>query len=91
MDAFNNFLTINKLKKGEIASFLGVSRAFITQICSGQRKLPDDKLALSCFCRALLCGGTEEFKVNIHKNLGILLERNNELAHAKTEYLQNLS
>lgn len=47
----------------------------------------DDKLALSCFCRALLCGGTEEFKVNIHKNLGILLERNNELAHAKTEYL----
>ena len=46
MDAFNNFLTINKLKKGEIASFLGVSRAFITQICSGQRKLPDDKLAL---------------------------------------------
>lgn len=46
MDAFNNFLTINKLKKGEIASFLGVSRAFITQISSGQRKLPDDKLAL---------------------------------------------
>lgn len=47
----------------------------------------DSKLALSCFCRALLCGGTEDFKVNIHKNLGLLLEKKNELAHAKTEYL----
>lgn len=48
----------------------------------------DYKLALSCFCKALICGGPEEFKVNIHKNLGLLLEKSNELAHAKTEYLR---
>lgn len=46
MDRFNKFLTTNRLKKGDIADYLGVSRAFITQLSSGQRKLPDDKLAL---------------------------------------------
>lgn len=43
---FNKFLTDNHLKKSEIALFLGVSNAFITQLCSGARKLPNDKLAL---------------------------------------------
>jgi hypothetical protein len=46
MDRFNKFLTVNKLRKSAIAEHLGVSNAFITQICSGARKLPDDKLAL---------------------------------------------
>lgn len=46
MSNFVNFLKINGLKKSEIASFLGVSNAFITQICSGKRNLPDEKLAL---------------------------------------------
>ena len=46
MSDFANFLTINRLKKKDIAVFLGVSSAFISQICSGERNLPDEKLAL---------------------------------------------
>ena len=46
MNDFAKFLSINGLKRKDIASFLGVSGAFITQISSGDRKLPDDKLAL---------------------------------------------
>lgn len=43
---FGKFLKDNGIKKVEIASYLGVSSAFITQLCSGIRKLPNDKLAL---------------------------------------------
>lgn len=46
MGNFSNFLKANGLKKKDIASFLGVSNAFITQLCSDARKLPDEKLAL---------------------------------------------
>lgn len=46
MSSFGNFLYVNGLKKKDVASFLGVSSAFITQICSGKRPLPDEKLAL---------------------------------------------
>lgn len=46
MERFNKFLTINGLKKGEIASYLGVSNAFVTQLCSGKSKLTPKKLAL---------------------------------------------
>lgn len=45
MSEFAKFMSINGLKRKEIASFLGVSGAFITQIASGDRPLPDDKLA----------------------------------------------
>lgn len=48
----------------------------------------DKQLAISCYCKALLCRTDENFKVNIHKNLGILLEKLNKLADAKTEYLR---
>ena len=44
--AFEEFIRANNLKKGELASFLGVSSAFITQLVQGARKLPDSKLAL---------------------------------------------
>lgn len=46
MCAFDKFLKVNNLKKMQIAAFLGVTNAFITQLCSGKRKLPSDKLAL---------------------------------------------
>mgnify|MGYP002768883641 FL=1 len=48
----------------------------------------DKQLAISCYCKALLCRTDENFKVNIHKNLGILLEKLGKLADAKTEYLR---
>ena len=44
--AFEEFIHTNNLKKGELASFLGVSPAFITQLIQGTRKLPESKLAL---------------------------------------------
>lgn len=46
MDSFAKFLSVNGLKKKDIAAFLGVSNAFITQLCNGTRTLPADKLAL---------------------------------------------
>ncbi len=46
MDSFAKFLSINGLKKKDIAAYLGVSNAFVTQLCAGTRKLPADKLAL---------------------------------------------
>lgn len=45
MTAFAKFMSINNLKRKDIASFLGVSGAFITQISSGDRPLPEEKLA----------------------------------------------
>lgn len=46
MTNFAKFLSINGLKRKDIASFLGVSGAFITQISSGDRPLPEEKLAM---------------------------------------------
>ena len=46
MIPFQVFLDTNNLKKSQIATFLGVSNAFITQLSSGKRNLPSDKLAL---------------------------------------------
>ena len=46
MTNFAKFLSINGLKRKDIASFLGVSGAFITQISSGYRPLPEEKLAM---------------------------------------------
>lgn len=46
MTPFAKFLSVNGLKRKDIAFFLGVSGAFITQIASGDRPLPDEKLAM---------------------------------------------
>ena len=46
MNDFAKFLSVNGLKRKDIASFLGVSGAFITQISSGDRPLPEEKLAM---------------------------------------------
>lgn len=43
---FQTFIDVNGLKKKDIASFLGVSNAFITQLCDGRKHLPPAKLAL---------------------------------------------
>lgn len=43
---FQEFINKNSLKKKELAEYLGVSAAFISQIAQGQRDLPNDKLAL---------------------------------------------
>lgn len=45
MDAFSNFLKVNGLKRKQIAEFLDVSPAFISQITSGDRSLPPEQLA----------------------------------------------
>lgn len=46
MTPFAKFLSVNGLKRKDIAAFLGVSGAFITQISSGDRPLPEEKLAM---------------------------------------------
>lgn len=46
MTNFAKFMSVNRLKRKDIASFLGVSGAFITQISSGERPLPEEKLAM---------------------------------------------
>ena len=46
MTNFAKFLSVNGLKRKDIAAYLGVSGAFITQISSGDRPLPEEKLAI---------------------------------------------
>ncbi len=46
MTDFERFIEENGLLKKDLAKYLGVSGAFITQICNGKRTLPDSKLAL---------------------------------------------
>lgn len=43
---FELFIKNNNLKKKDIAGYLGVSNAFITQLARGERNIPGDKLAL---------------------------------------------
>lgn len=43
---FERFLKDNNLKKIDIADYLQVSKAFITQLCNGSRRLPPEKFAL---------------------------------------------
>ena len=40
------FISANKIKKQDLAAYLGISNAFVTQLCNGARPLPGDKLAL---------------------------------------------
>lgn len=43
---FEIFLNRNKVKKKDIAEYMGVSSAFITLLCSGKRPVPADKIDL---------------------------------------------
>ena len=46
MTDFELFINKNKLKKKDIASYIGVSQAFISQLVNGSRAIPPDKIAL---------------------------------------------
>ena len=46
MTDFKLFVEKNALLKKTVAAYLGVSNAFITQLCDGTKKLPADKFAL---------------------------------------------
>jgi transcriptional regulator with XRE-family HTH domain len=46
MSDFQLFIETNNLLKKEIANYLGVSNAFITQLCSGKKSVPPSKMAL---------------------------------------------
>lgn len=46
MADFERFLKDNNLKKIDISDYLQVSKAFITQLCNGSRRLPPEKFAL---------------------------------------------
>lgn len=43
---FEEFINKNRLKKKDVAEYLGVSSAFITALCSGSRPIPIDKYDL---------------------------------------------
>ncbi|MBQ7623012.1 MAG: hypothetical protein IJS66_04675 [Bacteroidales bacterium] len=44
MSDFQLFVSANNILKKDIAAFLGVSKAFITQLASGEKRIPADKL-----------------------------------------------
>lgn len=46
MTDFEAFIKANNLLKKDIAEYLDVSNAFVTQLCSGARALPSQKFAL---------------------------------------------
>ena len=46
MSDFELFIQENGILKKDIAEFLGVSNAFISQVCAGKRALPEAKIAL---------------------------------------------
>ena len=46
MSDFQLFIKENKILKKDIAAYLGVSNAFITQLCDGSKRIPPQKLAL---------------------------------------------
>lgn len=46
MTDFENFIKSNNVLKKDIAKYLGISNAFVTQLCDGRRSIPNDKVAL---------------------------------------------
>ena len=73
MSVFQSFITINKLKKKNIAEYLGVSSAFITQLTQGLRGIPNEKIAL---IKANESWDTSMFGVD--GDLGVYIENSNE-------------
>ena len=68
MSNFEKFLKDNKIRKQDIAEFLGVSKAFITQLSQGTRKLPRDKYDSIKANKAWDCSA-----LDIKDNSGILI------------------
>lgn len=70
MNNFAKFLSVNGLKRKDIAAYLGVSGAFITQISSGDRPLPEEKLAM---IKANAYGwDTSMLEAKPHRSIGLL-------------------
>ena len=46
MTEFEIFIKQNRILKKDIAEYIGVSNAFISQVCAGKRALPAAKIAL---------------------------------------------
>lgn len=46
MSVFEEFVKVNRLKKKDVAEYLNVSAAFITQLVQGVRSVPEDSVAL---------------------------------------------
>lgn len=46
MTGFEKFIKSNNVLKKDIAKYLGISNAFVTQLCDGSRSIPNDKVAL---------------------------------------------
>lgn len=46
MTDFEKFIKSNNVLKKDIAKYLGISNAFVTQLCDGRRSIPNDKVAL---------------------------------------------
>ena len=46
MTSFEKFIKSNNVLKKDIAKYLGISNAFVTQLCDGSRSIPNDKVAL---------------------------------------------
>ena len=46
MTAFANFLFLNEIANKDIADYLGVSQSFISNVCSGVKKLSKDKMGM---------------------------------------------
>ena len=68
MSNFEKFLKDNKIRKQDIAVFLGVSKAFITQLSQGTRKLPEEKYSLIKANEAWDCSA-----LDVKDNSGILI------------------
>ena len=81
MSNFDDFLITNGLKKGEIADYLHVSNAFITQLCSGKRPIPNDKLAL-------IKANTHGWDVSMLTRPQVTLQSETMANNALIDYLQ---
>lgn len=46
MSAFSNFLEINRIMKKDIAEYLGVSNAYVSQLVTGEKRLSEQKMSL---------------------------------------------
>ena len=80
MANFEKFLKDNGIQKQEIAKYLNVSRAFVTQLSQGLRKLPADKLALIKSNKIWDCSA-----LDTETNSGILINAKNISGNASQD------
>lgn len=91
MSVFEEFIKINKLKKKDIAEYLNVSAAFITQLVQGSRSVPEDSIALikandkwdtSMFCDKYLLSSKSEIP-NENKKINIQSAVSNDVTMSR--------